>query len=101
MARHRRAPTADGRMQAEGEAPPRPYEEGSQLGGGLGAEADAEGNEVGATTQLRCLFDIPYADVSSARAQHGRDHPLEPNHRPHLVRVWQPCQRAPSVFLRS
>ena len=31
MARHRRAPTPE-RMQAEGEAPPRPYEEKIEIG---------------------------------------------------------------------
>ena len=52
-------------------------------------------------SRLGRLLNGPDADLSPARAQHRRDYPLEPNHRPHLVRERQPSRRAPSVFFRG
>src|SRR5436309_10379719 len=44
------------------------------------------------------VFDVPHADLPSARAEHGRDHPLEAHHGPHLLRKWQLGQLAPAGF---
>jgi len=67
-----------------------------------GGEADAAGRGgVKEQSRLGRLLNGPDADLSPARAQHRRDYPLKPNHRPHLVRERQPSRRAPSVFFRG